>query len=182
MSMTRREALHLMATVCGGTIFGGHRMLAALANATTGSSPFASTDLSLLNEIGETIIPATPGSGGAKAANVAAFMEEIVRDFYDTTERTTFSHGLQVLQSDSRAKFSGRTFEALQPTERHALLLGYEKPNATPDFYRMIKQLTLWGYFSSEVGATQALAYLPVPGRYEGCVTIDPATTKAWAE
>ena len=45
----------------------------------------------------------------------------------------------------------------------------------------MLKQLTLWGYFSSEVGAKQALAYLPVPGRYEGCLTIDQATTKAWA-
>jgi hypothetical protein len=182
MSLTRREALQLMATICGGTIFGAHRVLAAVANGATGSSPFGASDLSLLNEIGETILPATPGSGGAKAADVAAFMNEIVRDFYDSTERATFTKGLAVLQSDSRAHYAGRKFEDLQPAERHALLLTYENPNPTPDFYRMIKQLTLWGYFSSEVGATQALAYLPVPGRYEGCITVDPATTKAWAE
>jgi hypothetical protein len=45
----------------------------------------------------------------------------------------------------------------------------------------MLKQLTLWGYFTSEVGAKQALAYLPVPGRYEGCVTV-AADAKPWAE
>lgn len=178
---TRREALTLLATLCGGTIFGAHRLLAAAANAVAGPS-FSADQLALLNEIGETILPATPDSGGAKAADVAAFMQEIVRDFYDDAERATFLAGLTELQSASRAKFSGREFEDLTPDERHALLLGYEPPHPAPDFYRMLKQLTLWGYFTSEIGATQALAHLPIPERYSGCVVIDPATTKAWAE
>jgi hypothetical protein len=44
----------------------------------------------------------------------------------------------------------------------------------------MIKELTLWGYFSSEPGATIALRYSAVPGRYEGCVPYT-AGDKAWA-
>jgi hypothetical protein len=108
-------------------------------------------------------------------------MEEIVRDFYRVEERATFEKGLGQLQSDSRSRFSDRNFRELTPAERHTLLLGYEKPAPSPGFYRMLKQLTLWGYFTSEVGATQALAYLPVPGRYQGCLTV-AADTKPWAE
>jgi hypothetical protein len=37
----------------------------------------------------------------------------------------------------------------------------------------MMKELTLFGYFTSEVGCTQALNYLPIPGRYDACVDID---------
>jgi hypothetical protein len=43
-----------------------------------------------------------------------------------------------------------------------------------------MKELTLLGYFTSEVGATSALDYVPVPGRYEGCTTLEP-NQKAWA-
>jgi hypothetical protein len=182
MFLTRREALTLLATLTAGTIFGAHRLLAAATNAVGSSPAFSSSSLSLLNEIADTIIPATPDSGGAKAADVASFMQEIVRDFYDANERAVFTAGLSELQAASRAKFSGRKFEALAPEERHALLLTFEPPNPTPDFYRMLKQLTIWGYFSSEIGATQALAHVPVPDRYEACVTIDPATTKPWSE
>lgn len=181
MILSRREALTLMATVCGGTIFGGNHLLAGVANALPGLS-FSSSDRTLLNEIAETIIPATPDSGGAKDADVVSFMEEIVRDFYSPVERSAFTDGLAQLQSASREKFSGRDFVAITPDERHALLVTFEKPNPTPEYYRMMKQLTVWGYFSSEVGATQALSHNPVPGRYESCVTIDPAKTKAWSE
>ena len=47
-------------------------------------------------------------------------------------------------------------------------------------YFTMIKQLTLWGYFSSEIGATQALRYVAIPGKYEGCVPYKKGD-KAWA-
>jgi hypothetical protein len=180
MPLTRREALTLMATVCGGAIFGADRILAGVANALAGFS-FSASDRALLNEIGETIIPTTADSEGAKAADVGSFMEEIVRDFYTEAERGVFTSGLTEIQSASRTKFSNRNFDSLSPDERHALLLTFEYPHPSPDYYKMVKQLTIWGYFSSEIGAKQALTYVPVPGRYEACVTIDQATTKAWA-
>jgi len=180
--MNRREALTLLGTLFSGTIFGANRMLAGVANALDDPPPpLSPDDLALLNEVGETILPATTGSPGAKAANVAAFMQEIVRDFYDDKERATFLAGLAQLQSASRAKFSGRAFLDLAPDERHALLLTFEKPNSTPDWYRMTKQLAVWGYFSSEIGATQAMQHVAVPGRYDSCVAITPGT-KAWSD
>ena len=36
-----------------------------------------------------------------------------------------------------------------------------------------MKELTLLGYFTSEPGATQALVYVPVSGRYDGCIDLE---------
>ncbi len=46
-----------------------------------------------------------------------------------------------------------------------------KKIEGTP-FWRLAKELTLFGYFTSEQGATQALDYVPIPGRYEGCIPL----------
>jgi hypothetical protein len=54
-----------------------------------------------------------------------------------------------------------------------------KKVAGTP-FWRLMKELTLFGYFTSEQGATQALDYVPIPGRYEGCIPLKPGQ-KAYA-
>ncbi|MEO6004139.1 MAG: gluconate 2-dehydrogenase subunit 3 family protein [Opitutus sp.] len=181
--MNRREAVVALGTIFAGTIFGAHRMMAGLANSLAGGSgfSFSSDDLQLLDEIGETILPATADSGGAKAVHIAEFMQEIVRDFYMPQERTAFAEGLQQIQTRSGANHGGRTFVQLSGSEREAVLLELEHLKPRPEGYTMLKQLTVWGFFSSEIGATQARAHVPVPGRYEGCVTISPGT-RAWAE
>ena len=56
-----------------------------------------------------------------------------------------------------------------------------EKKGEDPKHYfRMMKELTLLGYFTSEIGATQALRYVAVPGKYEGCVPYKKGD-RAWA-
>ena len=47
-------------------------------------------------------------------------------------------------------------------------------------FFKLVKELTILGYFSSEIGCTQALSYVPIPGRYEGVVKLKDGQ-KAWA-
>ncbi len=180
--MNRREALVLMGTFCGSTVFGAHRLLANLANSPEVSASFALSraDLSLLAEIAETIIPATPDSGGAKAARVEDFMQEIVHDFYDANERAIFVSGLKEIETLARDR-EGQGFVALPAAGRENVLSALEKSTPVPAYYQMIKQLTVWGFFSSEIGATQALAHVAVPGRHEGCVTIPPGT-RAWSE
>lgn len=56
----------------------------------------------------------------------------------------------------------------------------YKKQRMSPHYFSMMKQLTLLGYFTSEAGATKALRYNPVPGRYEGCIPYKKGD-KAWA-
>jgi hypothetical protein len=44
----------------------------------------------------------------------------------------------------------------------------------TPYFFSIARDLTLLGYFTSEIGATQAMEYIQIPGRYDGCVDMKP--------
>ncbi|RQO67360.1 twin-arginine translocation pathway signal protein [Pedobacter sp. KBW06] len=55
-----------------------------------------------------------------------------------------------------------------------------DKPKTAPQFFAIIRDLTLLGYFTSEIGATKALAYVEIPGRYDGCVDLKPGQ-KVWA-
>ena len=180
--MTRRDALLRLSALFGGTIFGAQRLLAGPASAVrTGPSvALIADDLALLNEVAETILPATPDSPGAKAADVAAFMQEIARDFYDERERALLLAAPARFNEASAVKYDGRTFGMLTGDERYQLLLELDAAIPPPEYYQMVKQLTLWGYWTSEIGATQALNHLPVPGMYQGCIPAEPGT-KAWA-
>lgn len=179
--MHRREAVKIVLTIFGGSVFGAHRLLANALEAQDRAFELSAIDQAFLEGMSETIIPATPDSGGAKAAGVVTFMQEIIRDFYTDEERSTFSSGLIKLQSDVRSAHSGHSFAELTPKEREQWLLSLERQSPPLDGYRMIKQLTVWGYFTSEIGATQALAHVSVPGRFEGCVTVGPET-RGWSE
>ncbi len=76
------------------------------------------------------------------------------------------------------------------PKQRTAVLIemdneqkNYQKAKKKEDpnhYFRMMKELTMLGYFTSEVGATKALRYLPVPGKYDGDVPYKKGD-KAWA-
>jgi hypothetical protein len=47
-------------------------------------------------------------------------------------------------------------------------------------YFRMMKELALLGYFTSEIGCTQAQRYAETPGRYDPCIPYTPGQ-KAWA-
>jgi hypothetical protein len=55
-----------------------------------------------------------------------------------------------------------------------------ERNAGTPYFFSIIRDLTILGYFTSEIGTTQAYAYVEIPGRYDGCVDLKPGQ-KIWA-
>ena len=52
--------------------------------------------------------------------------------------------------------------------------------DAPAHYFRMMKELALLGYFTSEIGCTQAQRYVESPGRFEPCVPYTPGE-KAWA-
>lgn len=55
-----------------------------------------------------------------------------------------------------------------------------EEDNAEHYFFPIIHELTLLGYFTSEIGATKALAYVPIPAEFNPCTQLAP-DQKAWA-
>src|SRR5665213_2210171 len=190
--MNRREALSSVALLLGGTIIGAEMFLSGCTNADkkigVAGLQFSPDDISFLDEVGETIIPAT-NTPGAKATQIGEFMKTIVNDCYEEKDQQIFVEGMKKLDDASQAK-NGKSFLGSTPEQQHNLLVDLDKEqkeytakqkSGDPSHYfRMMKELTLWGYFTSKEGATQALRYVAVPGRYEGCIPYKKGD-KAWA-
>jgi len=190
--MNRREALSSVALLLGGTLIGAEAFLSGCTTNDkklgTAGLNFSKNDISFLDEVGETIIPAT-STPGAKEAKIGEFMKTIVTDCYEEKDQKIFLDGLQKLDDASKKK-NGKSFLESTPEQRHNLLVDLDKeqkeyvskkkPEDPNHYFRMMKELTLWGYFSSEVGATKALRYVAVPGKYEGCIPYKKGD-KAWA-
>lgn len=179
--MNRREALQLTAAALGGAIIGSELFLAGCSGNNKSAGLFSAEDVNLMNEIGETILPESNQSPGAKAANIGEFMRAMVSDCYDEKERKDFIVGLRTIQRLAEEDYDDG-FINLSMADKQKLLTPLDKQAQKNDkhFFAMMKQLTIWGYFTSEPGATQALRYNPVPGRFEGCIPYNRGD-KAWA-
>lgn len=59
-------------------------------------------------------------------------------------------------------------------------ILPKDKPKTEARFFPIIRDLTLLGYFTSEIGVTQAYEYVEIPGRYDGCTDLKPGQ-RVWA-
>lgn len=148
-------------------------------------------DIPLLNEIGETIIPTTTSSPGAKATNIGEYMLLMYKDCMPVEEQAVLVAGINTLDAYSANFFEGSFIKA-DATERLKLMEdlqaeaiaynlkmeGSEKP--LPHYFDMLKGMTLSGYFSSEIGMTQAREYLPLPGKFEACISYNEGD-KPWA-
>ncbi len=116
-------------------------------------------------------------------------MAVMVRDCYDENDQKTFRSGFDKINDASKKKFD-KVFLEITPEQRHQLLVDIDKEqqdytskkkDSDPaHYFRLMKELTLLGYFTSEIGATQALRYVESPGRYEGCIPYKKGE-KAWA-
>lgn len=183
--MDRREAIKRTALLLGVSVVGAELFLTGCGNKQEGDSLlFNSSDLLLLDEIGETILPESDRSPGAKAAKIGLFMTGMVSECYDEEDQKIFTDGLVELNKRCQTSYN-KDFVGLAEEERVAVLTIYDQEagqwqkEGRTHFYALIKQLTILGYFTSEIGVTQALRYQPVPGSYDGCVPHKEGTP-AW--
>ncbi|QNK64081.1 gluconate 2-dehydrogenase subunit 3 family protein [Pedobacter sp. PAMC26386] len=187
--MERRELLKMIGLLTGGVIIGGSALL-------TGCSPekgklknnivFNQHDLDFLDEVSDTILPATQ-SPGAKAAKVGSFMAVMVNDCYEERDQKVFMEGISKLNAACE-KMHGTEFMKATVQQRLSLLTELDKEakhyqlkrgDLPAHYFTMMKQLTLLGYFTSEPGCTKAMRYIAVPGHYEGSVPYKKGD-KAW--
>jgi hypothetical protein len=178
VNIDRREALARLAGLTGTLLFSADAFLTGCRRADKVTvTAFTPTDIALMDEIGETIIPATT-TPGAKAAGIGAFMAMMINDCYDDATHAAFVEGLRHVDAASRTR-TGKSFVESPAADRTAILNDIQResrtstrePGAPPHYFRVVRELTLLGYFSSEVGCTQALRYVETPGSYDGNVT-----------
>jgi hypothetical protein len=189
--VTRREAIRRVSALFGGAALVGQSAWLAGCEGTyyaRRGTLFVPDEVALLDEIADTILPATK-TPGAKAAQVGSFIAMMVTDTYDPREQRIFRDGLETLERESRAQ-NGGGYIAASPAQRVELLERLDReaieymrmPGSgdRPHYFRMIKELTLLGYFTSEIGCTQAMRYVETPGRFDPCTTYTVGD-KAWA-
>ena len=121
----RREAIRRVSALLGGVAFiGGNALLAAVekASAAVEQAPgkFSAQDVAYLDEIAETILPATK-TPGAKAAKTGAFMALMVTDCYSPAEQKVFFDGMRKVDEATR-KTHNVSFIAATPEQRLAVL------------------------------------------------------------
>jgi len=190
--MNRRDALCRLMILSGGIMLSSTSWLQAAASTNKIRSSLTAADIPLLDEIGETILPATTTAPGAKASKIGAYMVAMVNDCFNKAHRTTFIEGLNTLDKTCQEKFK-KAFLQLTKEQKKVFLkqldtesklplksVANKVPSFKEHYFTILKQLTISGYFSSEVGATKALRYVAIPGRYEGCKVIK-AGDRPWA-
>jgi len=190
--MNRREAIRNVAILLGSAVS------ASTLSALEGCNPKGPDNYALqapetkkmLAEVVETIIPETD-TPGAKTAKVDEFIVLMLNDCYKPEDQKLVLDGLKTIDNAAQKQFK-KPFTDLSAEQKTGILTEIDKERVAYNkrenkkekdpahYFQILKELTLTGYFTSEAGATKALRYVPVPGKYEGCIPYAKGD-KAWA-
>jgi glucoside 3-dehydrogenase (cytochrome c) hitch-hiker subunit len=140
------------------------------------------------------IIPATD-TPGAKDARVNEFMDVILTEWATDEERRNFLDALADVDKQSQALF-GKDFASASPAQQLVLLRSmdaaaevarsHQKPRPPfwepagrdtqmqGDFFTVFKNMTLYGYYTSETGFAKELKLEIIPGAQHGCTQVGP--------
>jgi Gluconate 2-dehydrogenase subunit 3 len=188
--MQRRELIQLIAALTGCAFAGRDALWAA--EYPRALLPYSDADVDFLDAVADTILPTTD-TPGARVAAVGPFIARYSAACYPPEHIALLKSGIadidaqmQVLQgkgfrqADEQAKISLLTQIDRQAKEQ-AHLADAKTRDVSPHYFTLMKQLTLYGFFTSEAGATRVARYRPVPGRYRGCIPyVKGETFWAW--
>lgn len=170
--LDRRSLLAGIVAMVGGVAIApmARAMQAGMDPGYTVEKPYMSDDQRTLTAaVSERIIPTTD-TPGAIAAGVPAFIEMMLSEWYWEDERKMVMGGLTAMDTLAKATY-GKPFSGATTVQQDAILtLAMDKQlaGAPADSFEHLRQLVIFGYYSSEIGCTIERVYLPVPGRYDG--------------
>ena len=183
MTMNRREALKTTVAL-GGLLAVSGGILAACERErpTTATGALSRRQQDLAEEIADTILPKTAASPGAREAGAGPAINLLLTDCYEPPAQKRLVDGLEQLRWRCDQRFE-KEFGQLSRKDREDVLrvLTVEARRDTSDthWYPLMRELALRSYFSSQVGMTQSLRYMQVPGKWVGC-TPYAAGQPAW--
>jgi hypothetical protein len=202
--MNRREALLRVAGLMGGTLSASTLLAirkglaagngyAATTSAASQPSILTASQRDIVSGVIDVMIPRTD-TPGAVDVGVPGFIDLMLKDVYTQADRDRYLAGLADFDATAVAE-NGKKFVTLETTQQLALVrkfhdaaVGEERrlrrAHAHPErpFILMTKELALLGFFTSQVGSTQVLQYVAIPGSYHGCIPLEQAGNgKTWA-
>ncbi len=142
----------------------------------------------IIAAMAEVIIPRTE-TPGAIDAGVPHYLELMVADWLNDEERAVFDAGLADIEVRIPAEY-GKPFNQLNAQEQLEIMQAledaasdspwYDLGNVQRDFVEdapficQLKELTIWGFFTSEKGGSQVLRYDPMPMYFDGDIPLAP--------
>ncbi len=185
--MDRREAIRRTALVMGGIV-----SAPAILGVLNGCTPepglqwlprfLTKDEARMVEQMADIIIPETD-TPGAKEVGVPQFIDRMINDVYSTEKKEKFKNGLLKFEEDVNAEY-GKAFSKLKPEQQEAYIKKVNdvavKAPADHYFFMTVKELTVLGFFTSQVGATQVLQHKSVPGEQRGCVPL-AEVGKTWS-
>jgi hypothetical protein len=139
----------------------------------------------IIAEVAEMILPRTD-TVGAKDVGVPAFIEMMINDCYQSPEHRSFMAGIVELEgmkfldmsaaqkTDTLKQVEQKAKEQMKAYNAQTIKFGdnqdLESMNAVKmglPFWRLMKELTLLGYYTSEGGTKASFQYVPNPGKFE---------------
>lgn len=184
----RKEAIKRAGLILGGVVFAPN-ILGVLngCTATPGDwtpTLFSNDQAKVVIALADVILPAGESSPAASELGVPEFIETMVTEVYSEVQQKEFLEGLDKFTNDYRADIQSEYFDGNETDKYdftyHQNRMAVEEDPARNPFILTFKELTLLGYFTSEVGATEVLRYQAVPGRYDGCIPYEDVG-RTWA-
>lgn len=147
---------------------------------------FTEEEKKMVHYMADIIIPRTD-TPGAVDAKVPEFIVMMMQETYPLEDQDQFHSGLAAFD-ELCGKDYRRSFLKLSAEEREEavgkldsdILEKGKLQDSDLIFYRILKELTLLGFFTSETGSTETQRYAQVPGQYEPCVPYKKGE-KTWA-
>ncbi|NQY40844.1 MAG: gluconate 2-dehydrogenase subunit 3 family protein [Henriciella sp.] len=143
---------------------------------------FTNSEMALISAFSQTLIPQTETAGAAQVG-VPAIIQSLATDWGDDAYRIYWREGLAAL-GPALTSQTEESFLAQSSSVRNQVLATYDEQVFSGaienQFYRDFKNTVVQAYFRTETGATEELAYEPVPGEWIGCVPLSEFP-KTWA-
>jgi hypothetical protein len=189
--MNRRNAIQKVAIILGST-FSAPTLMAMQCweqseKANFNSVIFTLNDMQkqIVTQVAEMIIPKTE-TAGAIDAGVPAFIEMMLKDCYRSPEHSSFLEGITELENVKLLEMdASKMIETLKKVEADTKIkmklrevkqtkMGdnddkeeMKKQSKGLPFWRLMKELTLLGYYTSEIGIKSSFDYVQIPGKLE---------------
>ena len=155
---------------------------------------FTAEQRAIVAAMAEVIIPRTE-TPGAIDAHVPAFLELMAAFWLNDEEKAVFSAGLQDIETRIPAEY-GKPFQQLSAAEQLQIMESLEDAASDSPWYEFgnvqreyisdapficqLKELTVWGFFTSKEGGSQVLRYNPMPMYFDGDIPLAPAES-SWS-
>jgi hypothetical protein len=183
-TITRREALKRAAALVGGTLaaaeLGALSRIAAAMSEDAAPRFLGQEQFRVLQQVAGLMIPETD-TPGAVGARVHTFIDLMLAEWASPARQARWVAGLDDI--DRRAREAGQGFCESPPERQLAVLQALDDEafaqGSADHFFRELKRMILFGYYSSETGASIELGTQRIPGDYEPCLPLDEVG-RAW--